>query len=105
MTGAVSRIVRNVTNTPLQVDVPAGATSVKVRYVDSGVAGPLRMCFESASAVDATHRLTMPGAHMVIASRQIIPDLSFSGAPKIYVRTDSAISAGSNLLTLLFGVS
>jgi len=102
MSSLVSRIVRNVTNSPQQVVAPPGTKRLRVRYVDSGVAGHLRVCLEAASLNDATHRLVLTGAHFAIASQQEVPDLSFSGAPEIYIRTDSAIGAGSNTLILLF---
>jgi len=104
MGGMASRIIRNITNTVQAVDVPEGAIQARIAYSDSGTAGPLRICFEAASLIDATHRLATTGYYLSIASGQIVPAMSFSGGPVIYIRTDSAIGGGTNTLSITFGV-
>lgn len=104
MSSLASLIVRNVTNTPQLVKFPSGAAKVTLSYVDSGTAGNVRVCCEYASALDAQHRLTQTGAHIVVVSRQLLPGLAISNLPGVYVMTDNAIGGGSNALSLFFEV-
>lgn len=99
-----SLITRNITNLARLLPFPSGAAKVKLSYADSGTAGNLRLCFEYASALDAQHRLTQTGAHIVVASGQELPSLEISQISGAYAMTDNPIGGGFNTLSLLFEV-
>lgn len=105
MSSVASLVVRNITNVAQFVAIPVDSIKLRISYVDSGTAGNLRLCCEYASAIDAQHRLTQTGAHMVIVSKQELPILKVSNLTGIYVMTDNAIGAGSNILSLLFEIA
>ena len=105
MSAVATQITRNITNAAQLIAVPDGATKVRFNYTDSGTAGNVRLCFEYASALDAAHRLTLVGAHIVVKSGQQYPGISLSEATGIYAMTDSAIGGGSNTLAAIFEVA
>lgn len=100
MSSLISRTVRNITNTVRKIDLPTGVKTIRVQYSDSGTAGALRLVRGAASANDAAHRLTHPGAHLVVPSGARLPLISLAGVTALYVQTDSAIGAGSNALII-----
>lgn len=104
MSSVVSRTLRNVTNVPQQIVIPDGVSSISLQYVDSGVAGCLRVLTEFASQADAAHRLTQANAHLVVPSGARLPAMSVIGATSIYLRTDNAVGAGNNTLNILMEI-
>lgn len=100
MSSLISRVVRNITNTPRKVDLPAGVKLMRLQYTDSGTAGAVRIVRNAASANDAAHRLTHQGAHLVVPSAVRLPLISLAGVTALYVQTDNAIGAGSNTLIM-----
>ena len=105
MSAIITRVMRNISSVAQLVSLPVGTKRIVAQYRDSGVAGPVRMVFEAASALDGAHRLTRPECYMAYASGQQIPEMSFAQDPVLYVMTDSAIGAGSNTLTLSIEVT
>ncbi len=100
MSSLISRTVRNITNTPRKVDLPAGVKLMRLQYSDSGTSGAVRIVRNAASANDAAHRLTHANGHLVVQPAARLPLISLSGVTALYVQTDNDIGAGNNTLIL-----